>query len=132
MARKQPDLPGFEKPRQPRLKRMRVADAGHLPGGSKGIRFECPQCGHDTDWIPDAWTISENKRGLPCPKCNLDRRPIRQRLAAFYTEDELDRWIYEPHPQLDGLSAAHVIDHHTDGMEHVHEIIDRLEAGGFL
>ena len=29
-----------------------------------------------------------------------DRRPIRQRLAEFYTETELDLWIYLPHPQL--------------------------------
>lgn len=52
-------------PRRPRLKRMRVADAG--PGC---IQFICPHCGHDTDWIEDEWTLTENKRGLPCPKCN--------------------------------------------------------------
>lgn len=58
-------------PRSASIKRMRVADAGHLPGGAvKGIRFECPHCGHDTDWIEDRWTITENRRGLPCPRCN--------------------------------------------------------------
>ena len=49
MTERTPYFPKFEKP--VRLKRMRVADAGHLPGGSKGIRFHCPHCGYDTDWI---------------------------------------------------------------------------------
>lgn len=61
-------------PRSAPVKRMHVADAGHLPGGAKGIRFVCPHCGHDTDWIADEWTISENKRGLPCPSCNSQSR----------------------------------------------------------
>lgn len=71
MAR-QIDLLGIPpKPRRPRVWRMQVADAGHLPGGAvKGIRFECSRCGHDTDWIEDRWTITENRRGLPCPCCN--------------------------------------------------------------
>lgn len=63
----------FDKDQLPRsepIKRMRVADAGHMPGGTKGIRFECPHCGHDTGWIEDEWSITENRRGLPCPSCN--------------------------------------------------------------
>lgn len=68
--RKQPFLEGMEPPPKPRVKRMYVADAGHLPGGTKGIRFECPRCGHDTGWIKDEWSVSENKRGRPCPECN--------------------------------------------------------------
>ncbi|MGD9862563.1 MAG: hypothetical protein AB7S99_05055 [Pseudodonghicola sp.] len=56
--------------RRPPIKRMRVVDAGHGPGGTKVIRFICPHCGHDTDWIEDTHTITENRRGLPCPKCN--------------------------------------------------------------
>ena len=65
----------FEKSTLPKatpVKRMRVADAGHLTIGTKGIRFTCPHCGHDTGWIEDRRTISENKRGLPCPCCNAD------------------------------------------------------------
>ena len=69
MAR-QSTLPGFEKPRQPRRKMMHVADAGHMPGGTKGIRFVCGHCNHDTGWISDERSVSENKRGLPCPICN--------------------------------------------------------------
>ena len=40
-------------PRTAQVKRMRVADAGHMPAGGKGIRFECPHCDHDTGWIED-------------------------------------------------------------------------------
>lgn len=60
----------YEIPRRPPRKMMHVADAGHLPGGSKGIRFKCSHCGHDTGWIADEWTITENRRGHPCPVCN--------------------------------------------------------------
>lgn len=59
-------------PRSPRKVRMRVMDAGHLPHGVKGIEFECKKCGHNTGWIEDIWTVTENRRGLPCPKCNGD------------------------------------------------------------
>lgn len=44
---------------------MRVADAGE-----GCIRFTCRACGHDTGWITDDRTVSENKRGRPCPCCN--------------------------------------------------------------
>ena len=63
----------FEKAALPKaapVKRMRVADAGEMTGGKKGIIFVCSHCGHDTGWIEDLLTISENKRGLPCPRCN--------------------------------------------------------------
>lgn len=54
-------------PRAPRLVRMKVVDAG-----DKVIHFRCHKCGHDTGWIRDVWTLTENKRGLPCPKCNTE------------------------------------------------------------
>lgn len=54
-----------EMPRKPRQWRMRVADAGQ-----GCIQFRCPRCGYDTGWIKDEKTVTENKRGLPCPKCN--------------------------------------------------------------
>ncbi|WJS87281.1 hypothetical protein [Paracoccus sp. TOH] len=59
-------------PRRAPLKRMRVEDAGVFPDGKPCIQFVCPHCGYDTDWIYDTWTISENRRGLPCPRCNPD------------------------------------------------------------
>ena len=59
-----------ELPRARPVKRMHVLDAGHIGGGQKGIRFKCGHCGHDTGWIADEWTITENRRGQPCPVCN--------------------------------------------------------------
>ena len=59
-----------------------------------------------------------------------DRRPIRQRLADFYTEAELDLWIYRPHPQLDGVSPATAVD--SGDAEAVHRIIDRLDEGAYF
>ncbi|WP_107495541.1 hypothetical protein [Thalassobius sp. I31.1] len=58
------DLFGYTKPRAKPRVMMHVADAG------EGIRFECEKCGHDTGWIADEKSVSENKRGLPCPVCN--------------------------------------------------------------
>lgn len=58
-------------PRRPRRVMMHVADAGDGPSCPM-IRFECPRCGHDTDWIKDQWTVSENRRGRPCPVCNKE------------------------------------------------------------
>lgn len=55
-----------ELPRSKPVNRMHVADAG------EGIRFKCLHCGYDTGWIADEWTITQNKRGHPCPKCNDD------------------------------------------------------------
>ncbi|MFT9089458.1 MAG: hypothetical protein ABF479_00360 [Gluconacetobacter sp.] len=63
-------FPKADLPRKKPAKRMYVADAGLTPGGEKIIQFVCRRCGHDTDWLYDRWTITENKRGLPCPNCN--------------------------------------------------------------
>lgn len=59
-----------------------------------------------------------------------DRRPIRQRLAEFYTEAELDLWIYRPHPQLDGQPPRLLVD--SGRAEEVHRIIDRMDTGQYL
>lgn len=64
-----PSLFNNELPRSARLTRMKVADSGNGPSG-KVIHFKCWKCGHDTGWIKDEWTTTENNRGLPCPKCN--------------------------------------------------------------
>lgn len=52
-------------PRRAPLKRMHVADAGQGM-----VRFQCPHCGNETGWVEDVWTVTENKRGQPCPDCN--------------------------------------------------------------
>ena len=57
-----------EKPRRKRRVMMHVIDAGQ--NTYKVIMFECSKCGYNTDWIRDERTISENKRGMPCPKYN--------------------------------------------------------------
>lgn len=62
-----------ELPRRPYLKRMRVADAG-----DGCIQFVCPHCSYDTGWIVDEKTVTENRRGLPCPKCNDSQNPIEK------------------------------------------------------
>lgn len=59
-----------DRPKRPRQKRMHVVDVGNGAGG-KVIQFACSTCGHDTGWIKDSRTVSQNKRGLPCPNCNL-------------------------------------------------------------
>ena len=62
-------------PRRVSVKRMHVADAG-----CEAISFECHHCGHKTGWL--MWnrkeiTVTEARRGLPCPKCNPDTKAIQ-------------------------------------------------------
>lgn len=59
-----------------------------------------------------------------------DRRPIRQRLAEFYTEAELDLWLYRPHPQFGGRAPRQLVD--IGQAEDVHQLIDRMESGAFI
>lgn len=78
MAR-QPDLFG-PRPSRPRLMRMHAADLGQAPGMMPGWRtstggdFICHRCGHKAGWIFNL-TISEIRRGLPCPICNPGEEP---------------------------------------------------------
>jgi hypothetical protein len=60
---------------------------------------------------------------------SLERRPIRQRLAEFCTEAELDLWIYRWHPQL-GCTPAQAVD--SGRADEVHRIIDRMDEGAYL
>lgn len=55
--------------KQRRRKLMHVADAGDR--GDKGpiCQMECVTCGERTDWL-EFESITEAKRGIPCPKCN--------------------------------------------------------------
>jgi hypothetical protein len=57
-------------PRRKPRKLMHVCDAGHHPCISgKAVQFECGHCGYVSDWLPGG-TVSEDKRGRPCPRCN--------------------------------------------------------------
>lgn len=77
MGSRIPLFPELVPPRRAPRVLMRVADAG-----PPGAVFECAKCGHRTDWLR-VWyagsenpreegemTMSEAKRGIPCPKCN--------------------------------------------------------------
>lgn len=50
---------------------MHVFDAGGCDSdeGTHIARFECGKCGLKTDWLV-MQTITETKRGIPCPNCN--------------------------------------------------------------
>lgn len=56
-------------PRQKPRVLMHVFDAG--PGEETWgiVRFQCLKCGDETDWMR-VETMTEAKRGIPCPKCN--------------------------------------------------------------
>ncbi|WP_316224672.1 MULTISPECIES: hypothetical protein [unclassified Bradyrhizobium] len=65
--RRQAEL--FERPpRPPARKLMHVRDAGYAAGGVIA-EFKCGRCGHESGWL-HIGTVTEAKRGLPCPKCN--------------------------------------------------------------
>ena len=65
-----------QSPRSKNIKRMHVRDAGNHPCGGKVIEFQCKHCKYNTGWIKDSKTITENKKGLPCPKCNQVKEVI--------------------------------------------------------
>ena len=56
----------FPRERTPSRKLMHVTDAGNANG--KWLRFTCSHCGHTEDGCYDL-TLTEAKRGIPCPKC---------------------------------------------------------------
>ena len=37
-------------------------------------RFECKRCGWQSEWLSVA-SISDGKRGIPCPTCNIGDTP---------------------------------------------------------
>lgn len=59
-----------------------------------------------------------------------DRRPIRQRLAEFYTPTEIELWICRPHPQLGDVPPRLVVD--QGRADEVHALIDRLADGSYI
>jgi rubrerythrin len=57
-------------PRRKPRKLMHVFDYG-----SGMAHFKCEHCGYDDDWTPAAQTVSEDRRGRPCPVCSpIDSR----------------------------------------------------------
>ncbi len=58
-----------ELPRSPRIRRMHVIDAGT---DKAHVHMVCVHCGHDDGFnYYHGKTLTELKRGLPCPKCNM-------------------------------------------------------------
>lgn len=51
---------------------MHVCDAGCGPGSGHWAEFECKRCGHRSKW-QRVESVTEAKRGIPCPKCNASR-----------------------------------------------------------
>lgn len=63
----------LEKPkRRTRGQLMHVSDAGY-GGSARGVnvQFQCANCEYISGWMK-CETVTEAKRGLPCPKCNSD------------------------------------------------------------
>ena len=58
-----------------------------------------------------------------------DRRPIRERLADYYTEPEMCVMIRTPQDAFEGHPLGEMI--LTGRAADVHELIDRLHAGLF-
>jgi DNA-directed RNA polymerase subunit RPC12/RpoP len=57
-------------PRAPRILRMHVIDAG------EGVaKFRCARCGYSSGWV-SVRTVTEGKRGIPCPRCNRDAADV--------------------------------------------------------
>jgi hypothetical protein len=46
---------------------MHVSDAGDADGLI--CKFRCKKCGFQSEWLKMP-TVTEAKRGIPCPKCN--------------------------------------------------------------
>lgn len=60
-------------PRRKRVVRTVVIDAGHVDGAKDHlVRYECRRCGLDAGWYT-VRTVSEGKRGAPCPRCNDEK-----------------------------------------------------------
>lgn len=69
----------FEKPTHKRVVMMHVSDVDCSCGGPDGpvfVELKCDKCGLDGG----RWkfiTVTEARRGLPCPKCSPDAYEVR-------------------------------------------------------
>jgi hypothetical protein len=61
----------FPKPAIKRRVLMHVSDAGGADHGEGAVivTFRCGKCSYETEWLK-CDTVTEAKRGLPCPRCN--------------------------------------------------------------
>lgn len=61
-------FPETKPPRKKPRKLMHVSDAGD------GVLMECAHCGYNSGWFHTDKTVTELKRGLPCPECNKEQK----------------------------------------------------------
>jgi DNA-directed RNA polymerase subunit RPC12/RpoP len=61
----------FERPKVPRVARMHVIDAGHSDDMDEPlmVQYRCRRCSRESEWMT-ARSVTEAKRGIPCPDCN--------------------------------------------------------------
>lgn len=55
-------------PRRMRGQLMHVCDAGGCDSGGLLVQMRCAKCDYQSGWL-QFHTVTEAKRGLPCPKC---------------------------------------------------------------
>ena len=55
-----------------------------------------------------------------------DMVELRKRLLEFYTVEDANKWLYSPHPQLNGHVPV------LSTRLEVEAILDRLESGAYL
>lgn len=80
-------------------------------------------------------TVSRWRTGTAHPHPESERilsdlHYVIDRLAEYYSADEIRLWLYAPHPQLEGRRAIDVI--HAGNMTEVLEVLDRLDAAAYL
>lgn len=76
----------LEKPkRRMRGQLMQVCDAGDGgEGRSVNVQMRCEQCDYQSGWLHFD-TVTEAKRGLPCPKCNAEPSTITPQAVRDFT-----------------------------------------------
>ena len=58
--------------RRPRIKRMKVYDCG-----VDFVLMKCEHCGYDNGWQQYDSSITELKKGWPCPVCNKQTTEVK-------------------------------------------------------
>lgn len=58
-------------PRKRPQKLMHVCDAGDGGEGKPVVQMKCIHCDYQSEWLVFD-TVTEAKRGLPCPNCNQE------------------------------------------------------------
>ncbi|MEC7118540.1 MAG: hypothetical protein VXW65_01375 [Pseudomonadota bacterium] len=69
---KRQDLfPDLKPPRAKPRVMAHAEDHGEFPDGRPSHRFVCKKCSFD-QWL--AGTVTEGRRGIPCPTCNTEQQ----------------------------------------------------------